>query len=409
MNITLSSFKGINNIASEYSLPDGYLRECVDFDINDGGKLYQRDGYFLQNNAVFICIGGDDKRCFAVKDGDLVELIVSGAGFTFTTIKSSIGAVSLDFAECDGDYYYTGETVNGVIKGTSNKSFGLPSVATQPTVVQDNSGSLTKGAYLVACTFLDANGLESGTTYPIKVTTTADGKILSLSNIPVSASADVTHVAIYVSSRNGTELYRQKTVTNGTTTTTISAVTEGKYPLQTIGFSPAPTGSIIAYHWSHLYIADGEYLYYSKKYLYHLWRPQSHYKYPSNITAIMPCESGLWITTEDGIYWISGRNPKHGREAPGDFINSKKHDAVIAKGSAQKLPAEYLSTDSYGWIATSDQGIFILTDNGQFVNVSSNNIDMPKFDSCCGAIVKKGDVLNYLGIITGSSVPARTI
>ena len=390
-------------------MPEGYLRECVDFDVNKNGMLTQKQGYTNKDAGTFSCIGGDDKRCFAVRNNNLVEVIPNGTSYTFTTIRSGVGAVDLDFAECDGNYYYVGASVNGVIKSTSSKSFGLPSVATQPTLTQADTGSLLKGTYLVACTFLDSTGLESGTVAPASITISADGKKIALSNIPVSANADVTSVAIYVSTRNGGELYRQATVNNGVTTANISTVTKDSFKFYTEGINPAPYGSLIAYHFSHLYIANGAYLFYSETKRYHHWRPENNYKFPSTITGIMPCENGLWVATLDGIYWINGKSPSHGLNALGDFINFKKSDAVMLKGAKQKIPAEYLGTGSYGYITTTDQGIFILADNGQFVNATVENIIMPVFTSCVGAVVDNGEMLYYLGIISGSAVPARTI
>lgn len=407
--ITLSNFKGINNTANINRLPDGYVRECVDFDVNKNGMLTQKKGYTNKANGTFSCIGGDDKRCFAVRNNDLVEVIENAGTYSFTTLRAGVGAVALDFAECDGNYYYVGSSVNGVIKSSSSKSFGLPSVTTQPTLTQADTGSLLKGTYLVACTFLDANGLESGTVDPVSITISADGKRINLTNIPVSANADVTQVAIYVSGRNGGELRRQATVNNGVTTASISTVTKDSFKLYTEGVNPAPYGSLIAYHYSHLYIANDMRLFYSENKRYHHWKPENNYKFPSTITGVMPCENGLWLATLDGIYWINGKSPSHGLNALGDFINFKKSDAVMLKGAEHKVPAEYLGTGSYGYATTTDQGIFFLLDNGQFVNATIENIIMPVFTSCVGAVVDNGDTLNYLGIISGSAVGARTL
>lgn len=408
--ITINTSKGINNATDVNKLPDGFVRECIDFDVNSNGLLTQRAGYTSKDTATYSCIGGDDKRCFAVRNSNLVEVTESSGTYSFTNIKTNIGAVDLDFAECDSNYYYVGSTVNGVIKSTTNKSFGLPSVATQPTLTEANTGSLLKGAYLVACTFLDSTGLESGTVAPSSITITADGKKIALSNIPTSANADVTTVAIYVSGRNGGELYRQTTVNNGVTTANITSVNTNNFALMTIGISPAPYGSIIAYHYSHLYIANGAYLFYSEKFRYHHWKPENHYKYPATITGIMPCESGgMWIATLDGLYFLAGKTPKHGMDGQTDFINFKKSDAVMLKGAEQKIPAEYLGTGSYGYITTTDLGIFILADNGQFVNTTVDNITLPVFTSCIGATIDNGEMLYYFGIISGSAVPARTI
>lgn len=52
--ITLSNFKGINNTADINALPQGYLKECVDFDINASGILTQREGYTIKDAGAFL-------------------------------------------------------------------------------------------------------------------------------------------------------------------------------------------------------------------------------------------------------------------------------------------------------------------------------------------------------------------
>jgi len=45
--ITLSYGKGINNVSNKNRLPDGFLRECVDFDVNNNGMVMQRGSLFV--------------------------------------------------------------------------------------------------------------------------------------------------------------------------------------------------------------------------------------------------------------------------------------------------------------------------------------------------------------------------
>jgi len=59
MTITLSNFKGIDNIANESRLPDGFLRECVDFIITNSGTVEQKTGYQLKNGGVFTSLWSD--------------------------------------------------------------------------------------------------------------------------------------------------------------------------------------------------------------------------------------------------------------------------------------------------------------------------------------------------------------
>ena len=406
MSITLSNFSGINNQASEDRLPEGFLRDCVDFNIDNSGVLSQREGYVLKDNGEFTTLWSDGLRCFAVKNGDLIEVF---SDYTDAVLRAGVGRVRLNFAECGGDYYFCGDAVTGCISGSVVKSFGQASVRYQPKVTVVNSGILQAGTYLIAVTTLDEAGRESGTSEPRAFVLTANNKGLQLSDFQ-TASGDAVHYEIYMSSVDGNTLYRQGTINIDTGIVIIYEVMTNTLALTSFGIEPAPFGQCIAYHYGHLLIANSNRLYYSETMAYHRWHPANHYVYPSAITAILPCENGLWIGTESsGLFWISGKKPSHGMDAQGDFTQSLKHTACLYRGSEQRIEADKLKQLTGGWMATAKEGLFLLLDMGEFVNVSWDNVTLPEFSSCIGAIVSNKDSFNYLAILKGATVPQRTL
>jgi len=403
--IRLDSFKGINNKAHASKMPDGYLRECINVMIDNSGMITKRNGYAEKDTGVFSWIWSDELRCFAVRNGDLVEVVRNGANYTFTTIRAGVGYVMLAFTECDGNYFYCGSAITGIISGTTYKTFGQAQVNVQPTLTAA-TGTMAEGTYLVAVTTMDASGIESGTREPTSITLAAN-KQIALSNIPISSDPRVTKVCIYCSGHNGTELYRVGTVNNGVTTYSITAVNVNKFPLQTIGISPAPYGSLITYHYGHLYIANSNFLYYSDPWQYERWQPLNNYRFPTAITAIMPLESGIWISTlKDGLFFISGKSPHQGLNALGDMQRFKKHSASIKRDSYKLINAEFIGNGAPAnvWMATANDGLFLLMDGGQFTIVS-HAINMPEFDTCTGVLIDDTDSYKYLAIIAGASVP----
>lgn len=446
MTIRLSDFKGIDNKAHQSKMPEGYLVEAVDCYIENNLMLVKREGYKQIDTAIFSCIWSDGDRCFAVRNGDLVEITnivyrdenneisyqlrtdggyqlrpdggrqvraiieLENIGIEYVTLLENIGYINLHFTKCHDNYYYIHPTASGYIDQDGNvNSIGFTRVATQPTLAAI-TGTLEAGVYLVAVTTLSDTGMESGTIEPTSITLAAN-KSIRLTDILVSTNPRVDRIAIYCSTANGTELYRQATIANGVTTYDITAVNPHKYPLTTIGVTPAPYGNLIAYHYGHLYIASDNYLFYSEKLRYEKWKPQNNYQYPSNITAIMPCVSGMWIATEkDGLFWWSGISPKHGKDSPGDVSQTKRHNTCIFGDSIKEVSADFIGTGTplNGWMATSKDGIFLLMDNGQ-VSKTSSHINMPAFDNAVGAIIDDSDSHKYAAMLSGVDLPMRTI
>jgi len=407
--IRLDNFKSINNKAHLSKMPEGYLRECVNAMIDNSGMITKREGVTEKDTGVFSCIWSDDLRCFAVRNGDLVEVIDNGGSYTFTTIRASVGYVELAFTECDGNYYYCGSSVTGSIIGTTHKTFGQAQVNVQPTLSNATNGTMPHGRYLVAVTTLDAAGIESGTTTPTLVTLpefdingSPVGKQITITGgIFNSTDPRVVSVAIYCSVANGQELFRVAVLPTGTGSYEITAVNVNKFPLQTIGVSPAPFGSLIAYHYGHLYISNSNFLYYSDAWRYERWRPLNNYRFPTAITAIMPLESGIWISTlKDGLFFIGGKTPHQGLNVLGDMQRFKKHSASIKRDSPKLVNAEFIGNGApaNGWLATATDGIFLLMDGGQFTIVS-HAINMPEFSTCTGTLINDTDSYKYLAIL----------
>lgn len=406
--ITLSNFKGINNKVDPNRQPVDYLRECVDFSIDNSGLLSQRPGYVLKVDGIVTTLWSDNKRCFAVIDGNLYEINES---YVVSLLKANIGSGRLDFTECGGNYYFVGDNAKGVIKSNAVQSLGQRQIEQQPTVTVTDNGNLKAGTYLVAITGLDDDGMESGTTAPVSVTVSTDGKVLLLSNLRIPTDTRTTFYAVYVSKRDGEELYRQGIVAVDAGSVSVADVSIEGYALDSVGITNAPFGQFIAYHYGHLFIANGKYLFYSERFKYERWNPSNYYAYESNITAVLPVENGLWVGTEDGIYWVSGKSPVHDKDTQGDFTQVKKQNDVIKRGSAQWVDSQYIGDGASGgaWVATAQTGIFLMNDQGEIFNVSQDFITLPSFDTCAGVTISDSDSYRYVAIIKGTQVPERAI
>jgi len=410
--IRLSDFKGMHNKSSENKMPEGYLREIINMNVDDGGLVSQRGGFVEKDDGYFTCIYSDNARCFCVRNGDLVEIKENGDDYSFTVIRADVGYVKLSFTMCDGHYYYVGDYVSGIITEDAHKTFGQEQVNYQPTLIEI-SGLMPAGTYRIAVTTLDADGMESGTKEPTEITIAANSAI-ALSNIFVSSDTRVTHIAIYLSAVNGEGLYRHAVITNGQTTyTIISQQNVNNFPLNSIGISPAPFGHLIAHHYGHLYIASGNYIFYcNNNFEYERWKPVDFFKYGSRVTNILPCENGIWVTTQkNGFFWINGKRPRHGVEAQGDMQQVKKHTANIKKNNAERIESDYMGNAAQTWSyrATANEGIFMLLDNGQFLNDSTANINLPTFTNCASAVLNNNDSFEYVAMIGGANIPERSL
>lgn len=391
----LENFTGINNRASDNKMPAGALRECVNFDLDVNGLLHQRNGYFGKIEGVFTRVWSDNKRCFGVMDGDLVEITEVDDTYSAAVLQSSVDDW-IDFSECDGDYYFVGATVTGKITGSSVVSFGIDKVNAVPTL-SAVSGTMAAGRYQVAVTHIDANGFESGVGSYALITLTANSSI-SLNNIPTSINPRVLYAIIYVSTPNGKEVYRNGIVANGVTTYSITDIAADISQLFTKSLDSAPNGTIIRYHYGRLFIANANYVFYSQGQDYEHFDARNYLAYSEAVTAVLPCEDGLWISA-DGLYFIQGRNPDVFTLQESQV---KKADLRIYQNSCAFVEARNLKIDGYsgyGWYATTDDGIVFLGNGGFMRNETNATYLMPSFTEVCGALIETPDSYHYAAIM----------
>jgi hypothetical protein len=399
--VRLENFKGINNRAEKEHLDPSWLKECDNFNIDNNGLLRQREGFVYSYSGIVKSLWSDNVRCFGTVDETLTTGQIKLAEFTFdiagNVVKSDLANVSdtnLDFDYADGAYYFVGQHSKGKISGTTVKSLGIDRITASPTLTAI-SGSMTAGRYIVAITHIDANGVESGTGAFVAIELAASKSIL-LSNIPVSANSRVTHSVIYVSQVNGTELFRNGKVTNGTTTYTITTVANDVIPLTTSNLSSAAYGSIIKYFFGRLYIASDNVIYYSQPKRYEQWDLREYLHYAENVTCILPCTDGMWISA-DGLYWISGRNPA-------EFVQAKKSELKIySQQSASLIPDHHLNVEGYAgyaWSVTCPDGVVILGNDGFFYAASRQIYNLPTGTTdAVGVQVEHTDSYQYVAFL----------
>lgn len=392
----IDTIKGINNRAAEIKFPAGFVRECANFDIDVNGLVRKRLGTTLKLEGVFSALWSDDLRCFAVCNGDLIEIF---ADYTYAVLKEAIGKINLDFTVAHDAYFFSSSTINGkILADGSVHTIGLPTASNAGLSISETTGGdLLKGRYQIACTFLDNNGFESGTDSARVVTLLEDNASISIDNLPVSVNPDVASIAVYVSTLNGTSLYRHSVVSSETTALAITNVDTAKISLRTQFLSPAPLGHLIRYFYGLLLIAFNGVLFYSKPFMYGHYDLRHYLPFPAKITAVLPCEDGFWICA-DGLYWISGR-------AAADFVATKKSNLLIYTGSEQWIESQNLAVQGYGgaaWLAMNQDGVVLLGNGGVFLSITNDFLKIQKFSRCGSALVSRDDVFNYVALPASS-------
>lgn len=342
--------KGVNNMAQDKRVPDGFVRHAVNVDATPDGILASRIGYerLYQGTAVRGVLSLGQK--LLVADGtDLVEVDASGGSRVLRTIA---GAGQFVGAELNGTLYFS--TANECLKydGVTVSRWGVPDVFYQP-VVSETAGSLPPGHYQVAMTLVDTDGVEGGTDRPVVIKITSGAIIVFVPPLDPGYKAN-----IYVSAVDGDTLYLQQTVA-GDTEVVVSIVRDDRARCQTV-LARAPTPATrITKHNASLVMVDGSTVWWTKPMQPHLIdRTKGFVQYPTTVGEVG--SDGALFVSADKCYALT---------------NIETDD--IAQSTVLEFPAYSgtgvtLSDGRFAWMtkygqAISDAGKMTLVNSGSFV------------------------------------------
>ena len=309
--ITVKGFPiGINNIEPDYAMPEGSARDIINADIYNDGKLRRRRGSVMSFGGLDIHSLWSDPRnpdpqiAFYVAGTSLFSLqYISGSLVSSTVATGLQRGAEVSYFELAGDIFWSNGFVNGRIRnGTLNVPWGVETPAKNPVLTAGVTGSLPAGHYQVVLTFRNSLGEESGATLAQGIDVLANGSI-TLTNMPQPASFDVIQTCIYCTPQNGDVMYKVAVVASSTTTFTITNASIGTTMLKTQFLSPMPAGVSICHLNGSIYVAQGNFIYYSEPFRYGLCNlRENFYQFPGEVDIVLGVPDEAGMRPQEGIF-----------------------------------------------------------------------------------------------------------
>jgi hypothetical protein len=355
--------KGMNNVQPATALPDGFVRDAVNVDIDDAGNIRRRRGCTQRYSGAGI-------RSFKAFAG-FGALFAEGsslkhwnADFTATTIVPDISSTNdVSYIEINRYIYWSDLVHTGRISMATgvNEEWGIP-MASPPEVSPLAIGGMDEGTYQVAATFVMSNGEEGGCAITNTVNVPANGGIYCYNLPAVAPSPNVVSIRIWVTSANGDIEYLHSTVPIGTISTSIYRSSTDGRTIKTYNMYPFPAASCLAYYKGHALGAVDNLVVFSYPLQYRLYDPrQNFFPFPSKVRLIATQPDGVFVSDQYNTYWLFEMASKY---------LSKDGTLLANYGSVVKLPYPAIpgtlvslpdSTDvawmtTRGWVRASEGG-----------------------------------------------------
>ena len=396
-----TQFKGLRNTVDARDFDPGDLEVALNVDIDDGLNVGRRYGFGT------VVVAGVDRSLFAA--GPICLGVGSNAlkqilpNYGTVTLRSGLTpGRDLSYSPVADRVYWSNGVELGCVHEGANRSWGLPVPALPASA--STGGDLPDGTYQFTVTFIRSDGQESGAARAGTIALTAKGGI-ALSAIPVAEDATVVAKAVYVSTRNGSALFRAGLITNATTTFAIRELGDPAAPLQTQFLSAPPAGECVGYFNGYMIVARENRLYPSEAYAPELFDPRKAVPFLDRITMVAPLADGVWIGTDSEALWLSGATPEQWQYV-------QRADYGVIPGTASYADGEFLGDGSAAGEETvyfaTKRGICVGREGGRLMNLTESRFAFPAQPVGAGVCRRHRGAIQYLCTLNGPETAANT-
>lgn len=377
---SVAAFKGLNNQTDPLQLGLGWLTTADNINITDAGKIERRDGFDLDTPGEILGAYAtiDEQRLYYV-DGD------SLMSYEGTVLAEVTSGARMHWAEVNGQVFYNNGVDRGIITADNRilpLSWPVPGIPQLAAV----SGSLAPGKYDVMCTYLMADGRETGAGQSASIDI-AEGQALQISGIPQSAGM-VTRT--YIAPANSTVFQLAYEGYQTARRWDYSPNSLG-LDLGTDDFDPIPDGATVIQIWNGVLYAAQHFpadnmtaIWRSQPLGFHLFDLASDFMaVDGQVHMMAPTDEALVIGTEKAIHAWSG----------------------------EKLSAltDYGVVPGWCWARDLDEagkgkGIAIWTQRGAckampFVNLTSGHVSVAPGVQAGAAVIAQGGQKRFVAVL----------
>jgi hypothetical protein len=378
--------KGMNNRQEDFALPKGTARNAVNADFDNMGRGKRRAGYTLVYSGINVRHGYESPiGSFIVEGADLKSW---DGGATATTIFSGVFGEICTFDYFNGVVYFSDGIVSKKIKtGGVVADWGMsrPGDAT----LSSTTGLLDAGVYLGAISHINSLGEESGASTMVSIKITANRGIVF--TLPSMQEAQADSYCLYLSTANGSTLYKVAETSGSSYTVSLAGYDSGK--ILDLEFHDAPpAGRIIRHFRGRNYIADdtGLVWYTDADDLDHVDMRNNYFQYPAPVTVMEPVDGGIFIVA-DRTYFRSGGDPEEASTS-----------VLLDYGALLGTGARVLNSSNVSWM--SDRGMIMGSADGQVKNMVEEQVAVESGTSGSAIVRENNGIRQFISTIKNPTV-----
>lgn len=299
----ITQFFGLNNASDPLRLGLGWLALADNVDVTNTGSLVRRAGYERLATAAL-------SGAFATRDGARMYVVSDTMMFradeagTLLPILPLTSAERMHWAEVNKQVFFNNGTDRGIFTAGGDLRPWAWDVPDVPRLTAQ-TGSLPAGLYMACCTFVLADGRETGAG-PASIIALSDGAALGVFDVPQSPGCTTR---LYIAPADSTVFQLAASACPASFTWNHSPDELG-VELSSQFNNPLPNGADVIQHWrGRMYAAQympaqsQTVVWMSDPMAFHLFDLDSgFFLVPGRVHALAPVPDALLVGTDAEIY-----------------------------------------------------------------------------------------------------------
>lgn len=402
----IKKFRGLKNTTSAERLEPGYLSLAQNVDIDDTYKVLSRLGTVARQAGAFHSLWADEGQAFLVNSTN--DLCRVNLDYSLTTLTRLSSAARVSYNRQGNTVYLSNGVDKLRVAPDGVRLWGSPP-PTSPGSVAAGAGSLPAGRYQYALTYLRASGTESGAS-PVRTFDLAAPGGLVFSELPSSPDPEVAAKVIYLSTANGTELFRAATVVASAASFTflggsqdLTARLEGAFD------TPPSPGHIVECHAGVMYVVRGGVIQYSYPWQHERFHLTRFLQLPGRVTMFAAVNDGIFASTAERTWFLAGRDPA--ALVAKELFAHGAIEGTVAKTELGKIKSqgEAREGESGGTAVmwTTPHGVCVGGDGGAALNLTERDFSFPTAQRGAGIVRQVRGYTQYLAVLEGSGLAAN--
>jgi hypothetical protein len=379
-DVVINEFLGLNNVTNPENIvlfkkdktAKTFLQQASNIIINDDNKPTLRPGKTtIYEGSAHSLFAARDYCIFRASDG----LYRMDKDYSVSLLRSGLNTTNIKMSclELNDRIYLSDHEFTGVIDKGNLRSWGMEIPVNYK--VQGTARGKLSGLYMLSMTFTRNDGQESGAELPIQISLPGESGI-AITNIPAPEDETIDNVNIYLSSAGGEVLYFVKSVPRGTSSTTITDnPLAGSRTLSNLNSYPAIPCKFMKYSNGRIFLITENAVIYSDPFAYELFPVDNYIPIP-DVVLFEPVDDGIWIATNNEMYFAAGDGPP--------FKFSKKADFGAVQGCIiPDVQGNVISDKLTGYyhVVFTREGISIIGNSGLLINLTDNAYKFGTYNS----------------------------